>query len=112
MAITVECSQVASDARLHRSSQAMSVVGNRAVVFGGELVPRQPVDNKIDVINLGDDSGKSSCTFPTSFVINTIQPVLSAPSRPLTRHLPPALAVQAPSSMGASGSSPAEGAWK
>ncbi|XP_068642444.1 thiohydroximate-O-sulfate sulfur/sulfate-lyase (nitrile-forming) NSP5 [Aristolochia californica] len=37
-----------------RSSHAITVVGNKAYVFGGELVPRVPVDNKLLVFDLGN----------------------------------------------------------
>ena len=33
-------------------------MGQKAYVFGGELVPRQPVDNKVDVVDLGDEKRK------------------------------------------------------
>ncbi|GJN73440.1 hypothetical protein Purlil1_6436 [Purpureocillium lilacinum] len=46
--------RLASSSRLQRSSQALSVVGPRAWIFGGELQPRQPVDNQLDVVDLGD----------------------------------------------------------
>ncbi|POR39153.1 Kelch repeat protein [Tolypocladium paradoxum] len=44
--------RVAASSRLRRSSQALSIVGSKAWIFGGELVPRQPVDNQLDVIDL------------------------------------------------------------
>ncbi|KAK4168217.1 kelch repeat protein [Cladorrhinum sp. PSN259] len=44
--------QLASNERLGRSSQSLSVLGSRAWVFGGELLPRQPVDNRLTVIEL------------------------------------------------------------
>lgn len=50
--------RIVSSVRLYRSSQALSVVGQRAFIFGGELVPREPVDNRVDVVNLGADQGK------------------------------------------------------
>ncbi|KAG9448557.1 hypothetical protein H6P81_008522 [Aristolochia fimbriata] len=37
-----------------RSSHAITVVGNNAYVFGGEHVPRVPVDDKLLVLDLGD----------------------------------------------------------
>ncbi|XP_058115226.1 nitrile-specifier protein 5 [Magnolia sinica] len=37
-----------------RSSHAITVVGKKAYVFGGELVPRVPVDNKLHVFDLED----------------------------------------------------------
>ncbi|POS76424.1 kelch repeat protein [Diaporthe helianthi] len=40
-------------ARLQRSSQCFSVLGSQGFVFGGEVIPRQPIDNRLDVISLG-----------------------------------------------------------
>ncbi|THX72752.1 kelch repeat protein [Aureobasidium pullulans] len=37
---------------LQRSSQTLSTLNNRALVFGGELVPRQPRDNDVYILNL------------------------------------------------------------
>ncbi|CAG9939883.1 unnamed protein product [Clonostachys rosea f. rosea IK726] len=51
--------RIVSSASLDRSSQAASIVGNKLYIFGGELQPRQPVDNKIHVIDLAKDSGGS-----------------------------------------------------
>ncbi|XP_020570991.1 nitrile-specifier protein 5 isoform X2 [Phalaenopsis equestris] len=36
-----------------RSSHAVAVVRNKAYVFGGEITPRVPVDNKLHVFDLG-----------------------------------------------------------
>ncbi|KAF2638185.1 galactose oxidase [Massarina eburnea CBS 473.64] len=38
--------------RLRRSSQVLSVIDNTAYIFGGEVQPRQPVDNQIDAVSL------------------------------------------------------------
>jgi hypothetical protein len=38
--------------RLRRSSQVLSVIGDRICIFGGEVQPRQPVDDKVDVLSL------------------------------------------------------------
>ena len=51
-------SRVTSSVRLYRSSQAVSVVGQKAYIFGGELIPREPVDNRVDVIDLDTKPGK------------------------------------------------------
>lgn len=40
------------DERLRRSSQVLSVVDEAVCIFGGEVQPRQPVDDKIDVFSL------------------------------------------------------------
>lgn len=49
-----EWSQLTSGDRLCRSSQAVSVVDSTIYVFGGELAPREPVDNKMDIFNIGE----------------------------------------------------------
>jgi hypothetical protein len=38
--------------RLQRSSQVVSVIDNTVCIFGGEVQPRQPVDDQIDVFSL------------------------------------------------------------
>lgn len=35
-----------------------SVVGLKAYIFGGELVQKGPTDNQVDVIEVGNESGK------------------------------------------------------
>ena len=54
MGLRAKWTKLASTARLQRSSQSLSVVGSQVLIFGGELLPRQPVDNKIDSIPLGE----------------------------------------------------------
>ncbi|KAJ7119865.1 hypothetical protein C8R44DRAFT_922273 [Mycena epipterygia] len=41
---------------LKRSSNSLAVVGNKAYVYGGEQIPRVPVDNELWVIGLDDGS--------------------------------------------------------
>ncbi|KAF2277760.1 galactose oxidase [Westerdykella ornata] len=41
--------------RLKRSSQVVSAIGQSVCIFGGELLPRQPIDNKVDVVTLSSD---------------------------------------------------------
>lgn len=36
--------------RLRRSSQVLSVIDDKICIFGGEVQPRQPIDDKIDVL--------------------------------------------------------------
>ncbi|KAH8660341.1 kelch repeat protein [Xylariales sp. PMI_506] len=48
-----------SSERLQRSSQCLSVVDSQAWIFGGELLPRRPVDNQFDVIRLNDEKEPS-----------------------------------------------------
>ncbi|KAF4996934.1 hypothetical protein FDECE_12257 [Fusarium decemcellulare] len=55
--------RIAASVRLYRSSQAVSVVGQKVYIFGGELVPREPVDNRIDVVNIGQDQGEPTQPF-------------------------------------------------
>lgn len=52
--------RVLEEERLKRSSQVLSVIDNTVCIFGGEVQPRQPVDDKVDVFSL--DHGKSSPT--------------------------------------------------
>jgi hypothetical protein len=49
---------IAQSDRLCRSSQAVSVVGQKAYIFGGELHPRSPVGNRIDIVDFERDEGK------------------------------------------------------
>jgi hypothetical protein len=39
---------------LRRSSQVISAIGNQIFVYGGELKPREPVDNDIHVLEVSD----------------------------------------------------------
>lgn len=48
---------LATSERLRRSSQSLSVLNSQAWVFGGELLPRQPVDSQFDVIKLSSVEG-------------------------------------------------------
>lgn len=41
---------------LHRSSLALAVVGNKAYVFGGELVPRVPLNANVEIVDLQSTS--------------------------------------------------------
>src|SRR5687768_15090170 len=50
--------RIAHSERLCRSSQAVSVVGQKAYIFGGELHPRNPVDSQVDVVQTDSDGGK------------------------------------------------------
>jgi hypothetical protein len=38
--------------RLRRSSQVLSVVDSNVYIFGGEVKPREPIDDKVDVVPL------------------------------------------------------------
>lgn len=52
MAFSATWTQVVSSTRLQRSSQTLSVAQGKAWIFGGEVLPREPVDNQIDVVEL------------------------------------------------------------
>lgn len=52
--------KIAQHDSLKRSSHSISVIGERAYVFGGELKPRQPRDNVMHQVKLagkGDTQG-------------------------------------------------------
>lgn len=49
--------QLTQSARLQRSSQCLSVLGSKIFIFGGEVVPRQPIDNRLDVVSLEATKG-------------------------------------------------------
>lgn len=38
--------------RLRRSSQVVSVIDQTVCIFGGEVQPRQPIDDKVDILSL------------------------------------------------------------
>lgn len=57
-ALSPKWSRVVASQRLYRSSQALSVVDQKAYIFGGELQPREPIDNKVDVVELFNDEGE------------------------------------------------------
>lgn len=50
--ISATWTKLVSTARLQRSSQCLAVLGSNAWIFGGELLPRQPVDCQFDVVKL------------------------------------------------------------
>lgn len=56
--LSASWSRLAVSSRLQRSSQALSVVGSIVWIFGGELHPRLPVDNKLDVIAVDGSEGE------------------------------------------------------
>ncbi|KAF4501644.1 kelch repeat-containing [Fusarium agapanthi] len=58
-------SRITSSKRLCRSSQAVSTIGQKIYIFGGELLPREPVDNRVDVVSLDtQDDGAQTLTAP------------------------------------------------
>lgn len=64
--ISAKWSRIISNLRLYRSSQAVSVIGQNAYIFGGELVPRQPIDSKVDVVGISNGPVSVVQTIPAS----------------------------------------------
>ncbi|MBE3041127.1 hypothetical protein IMZ48_00770 [Candidatus Bathyarchaeota archaeon] len=56
--LTAKWTKLTSSPRLQRSSHTLSVVGSTAFVFGGELLPRQPVDAQLDAVDLSSKDGE------------------------------------------------------
>jgi hypothetical protein len=50
--INATWSRLLASERLRRSSQVLSVIDQAIWIFGGEVLPRQPVDNQVDVVSL------------------------------------------------------------
>lgn len=50
--IVARCHKLVEAEILRRSSQVVSVVGDRVYIFGGELRPREPRDNDVHVVSL------------------------------------------------------------
>jgi hypothetical protein len=50
--LTGTWTRLLSSDRLRRSSHVLSAIGSDACIFGGERLPRQPVDNKVDALTL------------------------------------------------------------
>jgi hypothetical protein len=51
--------QVHRDRSLQRSSQTLSTIGSLALIFGGELHPREPRDNDVHILDLSPNSSNS-----------------------------------------------------
>ncbi|EGU85028.1 hypothetical protein FOXB_04448 [Fusarium oxysporum f. sp. conglutinans Fo5176] len=69
--------RITSSKRLYRSSQAVSSVGQKVYIFGGELLPREPVDNRVDVVSLDtQEHGAQTLTAPTK----ALSPRVGSPS--------------------------------
>lgn len=60
-------SRLIATQRLYRSSQTVTVVGQQAYIFGGELVPRQPIDNKLDVVEISESGKRHSLTSSVTY---------------------------------------------
>jgi hypothetical protein len=78
--------RLAQNDRLKRSSQIVSVIDNHVCVFGGEVQPRQPVDDKVDVVALNSGEWKSypSIARPSRYSSNTGQ---GSNTHQLTTHM-------------------------
>ncbi|KAJ8113275.1 hypothetical protein OPT61_g4567 [Boeremia exigua] len=48
--------RLAKNDRLKRSSQVLSIINGQVCIFGGEIQPRQPVDDKVDIVTLNAES--------------------------------------------------------
>lgn len=67
--IVAKCHKLLEADILRRSSQVVSVVGNRAYIFGGELRPREPRDNDVHVISIGSSKLPSRDERPGSLTM-------------------------------------------
>ncbi|KAJ7485764.1 kelch repeat protein [Mycena latifolia] len=54
--LSLKCKADVAVQALKRSSNSLAVVGNKAYLYGGEEVPRVPVDNELWVVDLDDGS--------------------------------------------------------
>ncbi|KAF2648263.1 galactose oxidase [Lophiostoma macrostomum CBS 122681] len=48
--------RIITEDRLRRSSQVLTAIGQDICIFGGEVLPRQPVDDQVDVVSLSHDA--------------------------------------------------------
>ncbi|KAL2867726.1 Kelch repeat protein [Aspergillus lucknowensis] len=60
--------KLVSDPSIQRSSQTLSVVGNNAYIYGGELRPREPVDSSVYRVSLNNDNPVSNSITPLTIV--------------------------------------------
>ena len=52
MTLTATWTKITPSVPLHRSSLALSIIGDKAYIFGGELVPRTPLDSHLYQLDL------------------------------------------------------------
>ncbi|KIW87456.1 uncharacterized protein Z519_12092 [Cladophialophora bantiana CBS 173.52] len=52
--VSAKWTQILDTQRVKRSSQALSVIGTDAYIYGGEIKPREPVNSDIHVIHLAE----------------------------------------------------------
>jgi hypothetical protein len=65
--------RILDEDRLRRSSQVVSVIDQTVCIFGGEVQPRQPVDDKVDIFSLKPGTGPH-CIFTNMVLrLNPIQ---------------------------------------
>jgi N-acetylneuraminic acid mutarotase len=57
--ISASWTKAATHPQLQRSSHNVSTIGNTVYVFGGELKPREPRDNDVHKVVLGEKSGNT-----------------------------------------------------
>ncbi|KAL7795780.1 hypothetical protein V8C37DRAFT_373412 [Trichoderma ceciliae] len=58
--------KLVSSSRLRRSSHILSANASKVWVFGGELLPRQPVDNEVDLVDVNAESEDAVTTLPAA----------------------------------------------
>ncbi|KAL4967019.1 Kelch repeat protein [Aspergillus stella-maris] len=76
-----------SDASIQRSSQTLSVVGNNAYIYGGELRPREPVDSAVYRIPMNQGEASSTDLFTVKDLPNTPQPRVGAASTTINKKI-------------------------
>ena len=75
--------------RLRRSSHVVSVIDQTVCIFGGEVQPRQPIDDQIDVLSL--QSGKASLNPAADHRTNSLQTQQTTKQNPSQQLQVPAL---------------------
>ncbi|KAF3346550.1 4-coumarate--CoA ligase [Verticillium dahliae VDG2] len=79
---------IASSQRLRRSSHAVSVVDQKTYVFGGELVPREPIDNQIDIIDVENENGRKRSMQRPAFAKRSVNPTVKTIPAPAEAPIP------------------------
>ncbi|KAF5380288.1 hypothetical protein D9757_007978 [Collybiopsis confluens] len=85
--LRVQWTLLTSSARLQRSSQCLSIVNNKVLIFGGEVVPRQPVDNQIDMLDLSNGAHIKATTLPVPANANAPSPRVGATTTAIKDHV-------------------------
>jgi hypothetical protein len=68
--ISSRWTKLVSSSRLRRSSHLLSADASNIWIFGGELLPRQPVDNEVDLIKAVAES-KGTASSPRTYHSNS-----------------------------------------